>query len=126
MAGLMHRPPVARHLSACLAGAFLLLAAATEASAQSDTTAVGPLFTYRDALLAGGVVVTARLVHPLDDYFAQRLQDSSTQDSHKLQALAKFVRTTATPGSGIIGGTMYLVGRLSKNKKLASLGLHGT
>ena len=116
---------ITRRLSTRLVGASLLLAASTSAGAQ-DTTAVGPLFTYRDALLAGGVAVTARLIHPLDDYFAEKLQDSSTQDSHKLQALAKFVRTTATPGSGVIGVTMYLAGRVSNNKKLASLGLHGT
>jgi membrane-associated phospholipid phosphatase len=117
---------VTRRLSARLVGALLILTAPATSGAQSDTTAVGPLFTYRDALLAGGVAVTARLVHPLDDYFAERLQDSSTQDSRKLQSLAKFVRTTATPGSGVIGVTMYLAGRISDNKKLASLGLHGT
>jgi membrane-associated phospholipid phosphatase len=97
--------------------------------AQSDSTSGGGgggrLFTYRDAILAGGVVLSARLVHPLDDYWARRLQDSSTQQSRKLQALATFVRTTAAPGSYIIGGTMYLTGRVAKNRKLASLGLHG-
>ena len=100
--------------------------AASTASAQSDTTRAGPLFTYRDAILAAGVVVTARLVHPLDDYFTQRLQDSLAQANEKLQTLAAFVRTTAAPGAFIIGGSMYAAGRLAKNRKLASLGLHGT
>jgi membrane-associated phospholipid phosphatase len=123
----MPRLPVTRLLTDRLARALLILgAAATASGAQSDSTAVGPLFTYRDALLAGGVVVTARLVHPLDDYFAQRLQDSSTQASRKLQLIATFVRRTAAPGAYIIGGTMYLVGRVADNRKLASLGLHGT
>lgn len=91
-----------------------------------STSSTRPLFTYRDAILAGAFAVTARLVHPLDERFRDRLQDSSTQANRKLQALATFVRTTATPGSYIIGGTMYTVGRLAKNRKLASLGLHGT
>jgi membrane-associated phospholipid phosphatase len=104
----------------------LSAAPAWTARAQSDSAAVGPLFTYRDAILAGAFVATARLVHPLDEYYAQRLQDSSTQANHALQALATFVRTTATPGSFYIGGSMYVVGRLAKNRKLASLGLHGT
>jgi membrane-associated phospholipid phosphatase len=91
-----------------------------------STSSTRPLFTYRDAILAGAFAVTARLVHPLDERFRDRLQDSSTQANRKLQALATFVRTTATPGSYIIGGTMYTVGRLAKNPKLASLGLHGT
>jgi membrane-associated phospholipid phosphatase len=91
-----------------------------------STSSTRPLFTYRDAILAGAFAVTARLVHPLDERFRDRLQDSSTQANRKLQALATFARTTATPGSYIIGGTMYTVGRLAKNPKLASLGLHGT
>ena len=103
-----------------------LTLATSVAGAQSDAPAVGPLFTYRDAILAGAIVVTARLVHPLDDYYQQRLQDSSTQANAKLQTLATFVRRTASPGSFIIGGSMYAVGRLANNRKMASLGLHGT
>ena len=68
-----------------------------------STSSTRPLFTYRDAILAGAFAVTARLVHPLDERFRDRLQDSSTQANRKLQALATFVRTTATPGSYIIG-----------------------
>jgi membrane-associated phospholipid phosphatase len=95
------------------------------AAAQSDSGSGLPLFTYRDAILAGGVLLGARLVYPLDDYYARRLQDSSTQQNAKLQVLATFVRTTAAPGSYIIGSTMFLTGRIAKNQKLASLGLHG-
>lgn len=109
-----------------LAHALTLLAvAASNAAAQADSLRPGPLFTYRDAILAGGIAVTARLIHPLDDYYQQRLQDSSTQANAKLQTLAKVVRTTAAPGSIIIGSTMYVSGRLANNRKLASLGLHG-
>jgi membrane-associated phospholipid phosphatase len=100
--------------------------ASSPVRAQGDSTRAPSLFTYRDAILAGGILVATRLVHPLDDYFARRLQDSSTQANAKLQTLALFVRTTATPGSFIIGGSMYAAGRLTNNRKLASLGLHGT
>jgi membrane-associated phospholipid phosphatase len=104
----------------------VLAALSSAAGAQADSGRVGSLFTYRDAILAGGVIVAARLVHPLDDYFAKRLQDSSTQANRKLQTTAAFVRTTAAPGAFLIGGTMYAAGRLAGNRKLASLGLHGT
>jgi membrane-associated phospholipid phosphatase len=115
-----------------LASVMLILPLATTlpalAAAQDEdsTSSSVPLFTYRDAILAGAFVVTARLVHPLDERLRDRLQDSSTQANSKLQTLATFVRTTATPGSYIIGGTMYAVGRIAKNHKLASVGLHGT
>jgi membrane-associated phospholipid phosphatase len=105
---------------------WLCAAAPMAVRAQADSGAVGPLFTYRDAILAGTFAIAARAVHPLDDYYARRLQDSSTQANHKLQLLATFVRRTAAPGSYIIGGTMYAIGRLADNRKLASLGLHGT
>jgi membrane-associated phospholipid phosphatase len=106
--------------AACLSLAVLT---AQRAVAQESPP---PLFTYRDAILAGGFLVAARLVHPLDDHYAARLQDSSTQANRKLQTLATFVRTTAAPGSYVIGTTMYAVGRVARNRKLASLGLHGT
>jgi membrane-associated phospholipid phosphatase len=100
---------------------------AREAAAQADT--IGPpipLFTYRDAVLAGSVVVATLLARPFDDHYAGRLQDSSTQANRKLHNLATFVRTTTAPGAYYIGGTMYVVGRLSKDEKLADLGWHGT
>ncbi len=117
--------PRRRLLTLLLVGASLASATAP-AAAQADSLRPGPLFTWRDAILAGGFVLAARAVHPLDDYYVQRLQDSSTQSNRKLQSLAAFVRTTAAPGSFLIGGSMYAVGRLAGNRKLASLGLHGT
>jgi len=111
---------------ACTVSVSSLLPATAMAQAPDTVTTQRPLFTWRDAVLAGAFGVTARLVHPLDEHYRDRLQDSSTQANRKLQVLATFVRTTATPGSYIIGTTMYAVGRLAKNDKLASLGLHGT
>lgn len=102
-------------------GFVLLLFLSVPAQAQDQ-----PLFTYRDAILTGGFVLAARLVHPLDERYATELQDSSAQANRKLQSLSTFVRTTAAPGSYVIGTTMYIAGRVAKNHKLASLGLHGT
>ena len=94
---------------------------------QADTSSSHvSLFTYRDIGLAGAFVLGAYLVRPLDDHYARRLQDSSTQANKKLQTLSTFVRVTAAPGSWIIGTTMYATGRVFKNEHLAELGLHGT
>ena len=109
-------------------GMSLMATALEPVAAQSADTsrAFGPLFTQADALLAGTVVIGTLLAQRIDDKIANRLQDSSTQDSRKLQAMATFVRTTAAPGALYIGGTMYVVGRLAKVDRMAELGLHGT
>jgi len=110
-----------------LAGLLTLSLACETAHAQADTIGTPrSLFTYRDLVLAGGVAVVTMAARPFDDRMAALLQDSSTQDSRKIQKVATFVRTVATPGSYVIGGTMYVVGRLSKNERLADLGWHGT
>ena len=97
------------------------------AVAQADTiVAPRALFTYRDAVLAGSVTLATILARPFDERFAARLQDSTTQANRKLQGVATFVREVATPGSYVIGTSMYVAGRLSKNDRLADLGLHGT
>ncbi len=110
-----------------MATVLLVAMLAPAAKAQSDSAASGrQLFTYRDGLLAGAVVVTSLLIRPLDERFAARLQDSSTQSNRKLHELSKLVRTTTAPGSYIIGTSMYVVGRVTKDAHLAELGLRGT
>lgn len=108
-------------------GLALSVSALQSAVAQADTSqSFGPLFTKADGLLAGGIVIGTFFAQRLDNHYAARLQDSSTQANKKLQALATFVRTTAAPGALIIGTTMYTVGRITKEKRMAELGLHGT
>ena len=77
-------------------------------------------------MLTGGVVVATLLARPFDEHYAARLQDSSTQANRKLQQLSSFVTHTVAPGSYLIGGSMYVAGRLSKHERLADLGWHGT
>ena len=108
--------------------ALLVTVTPLRARAQADTATRSSvqLFTYGDGALATGVIFAALLARRLDDHYAQRLQDSSTQANAKLHTLATFVRTTAAPGAFIIGTTMYVAGRVTKEEHLADLGLHGT
>jgi membrane-associated phospholipid phosphatase len=88
--------------------------------------ATRPLFTWQDGLLAWGFVGATIAARPVDKHWAKRLQSPRAQESIALKRVSAVVRTIAAPGSLIIGTGMYASGRLMKNERLASLGLHGT
>lgn len=111
---------------AALLGATLVAAPQHVALAQSDTISARPLFTYRDAILAGAFVVGTVAAFPFDKHYAIQLQDTSRQDNRFYSNLATGVRTIAEPGSWIIGGSMYAIGRLAHIPRMADLGWHGT
>ncbi|HET7457414.1 MAG TPA: phosphatase PAP2 family protein [Gemmatimonadaceae bacterium] len=114
-------------LVALLAGAAPLSPSALGAQ-PSDTTrrSTEPLFTRRDAYAAGAFAAATLISIPLDRRVASRLQDPNAQGNRFLRHQATNVRLIAEPGSLIIGGTLYAVGRLSGNSRMADLGLHGT
>ena len=107
--------------------ALIVLSLAARAGAQVDTIRpTRSLFTWRDGVLAGAFVIGTIAIRPLDKSAALSLQDSSRQKNRTLQRMATVVRTIALPGSTIIGPSMYAIGRLTKQDRLAQLGLHGT
>lgn len=85
-----------------------------------------PFFTLKDGLLAGGFVVATAAMFPLDKRIAHRLLDSSTQANRFLKHTTTDVEIITSPGSYLIGGTLYVVGRLGHYDRLADLGWHGT
>jgi membrane-associated phospholipid phosphatase len=96
---------------------------------QTSTTAAPPrvpLFTWNDAALAGGFIAGTVALRPVDEYFARHLQNKYTQQNRFLQDVATTVRTIAEPGAMIIGVGLYVGGRLSKQRDMADLGLHGS
>jgi membrane-associated phospholipid phosphatase len=109
----------------------LALAASLRALPLAAQAAPGPaphvaLFTWNDAVLAGGFLVGTLALRPVDEHFARRLQDKYTQQNRFLQDVATTVRTIAEPGALVIGGSLYIAGRVSKQHDMADLGLHGT
>jgi membrane-associated phospholipid phosphatase len=106
----------------------LILGPLTVEAQPADTTHIStaPLFTSRDALIAGGFVLGTVAMFPADKHFAQRLQNPGTQENRLLKEQATFFRTIAVPGAIIIGGTLYAVGRIGGNDRMADLGWHGT
>jgi len=84
------------------------------------------LFTYRDAFLAGGFAVLTVAMFPADRAIAKRLTDSSLATNRFLQNSANGFEVIAAPGAYIIGGSLYVIGRVSHKPNVADLGWHGT
>jgi membrane-associated phospholipid phosphatase len=113
--------------------ALLVLCCASLAAplgAQVDTVGVKqsqkPLFTATDAWIGAGFIVGTIALFPADKHFAERLQNPQTQANKFFRHQATNVRLIAQPGAFIIGGSLYGIGRLVKNERMADLGLHGT
>lgn len=112
-----------------LAASLALSLPPAAVSAQpTDTTEISadPLFTSRDAVLAGGFVLATIAMYPVDRYAARRLQTPSRQENRVVRKAAKAFEFMGTPGSIIIGGSLYVIGRAGGNERMADIGLHGT
>jgi membrane-associated phospholipid phosphatase len=118
----------ALRLAAALAcGAPIAAAPAPLRAQPADTTTVSPdpLFTKKDAVAAGVFVAATLAAYPFDKTFADYLQ-GAPQTNRWLRRTAHTVETITEPGAFIIGGSLYLAGRLAGNERMADLGLHGT
>lgn len=85
-----------------------------------------PLFSRGDALMAAGFGVATIALFPLDRQIEQELRDSSAQANQFFKKTSKGVELIASPGAYVIGGGLYLAGRLAHDERVADLGWHGT
>lgn len=113
-------------VAACWALAAVPAPVAAQTTGTSAPLSPRPLFTWRDGVLAGAFVVATRAARPFDKRAAVALQRPERQKRWIFQEGSRIVRTIAVPGAPIIGTTMYAVGRLSHDERLAEVGLHGT
>ena len=120
-----------------VAAALLLVIAAVPSAAQttdahalpaSDTavTVRRPLFTYRDAVVAGAFVATTVAMAPLDRRLAQHLQSPGAQANRFIHHGAKGLELFASPGAYVIGAGMYAVGRAAHVPRATELAVHTT
>jgi membrane-associated phospholipid phosphatase len=79
-----------------------------------------------DAWIAAGFVAGTVGMVALDRSLAQMLQDSSRQESRFLQKTASALRFLGFPGSVMIGISVYGVGHVIDDRRVAAFGLHGT
>lgn len=103
------------------------LAAAPTFAQPADTISrsPGPLLTRGDALTGGLFALGTVAAFPLDKVFAGYAQ-GAIQERRFARRVAIVVEEVAVPGAFIIGASLYGVGKLSDNKEMADLGLHGS
>lgn len=113
------------------AWSLLLLSSAAGAQRPTLTTAdsaaaARPLFSSRDAVVAAGFAGLTVAMLPLDQRIARRLEDPRTQANRFLDHTATGFELLGGPGALVIGGSLFVVGRVGHYEQVADLGLHGT
>ena len=99
--------------------------AAAQAPPSQPAPADKPLFTSFDLVALASFTAMTLAITPADQQLANTVQDSILQKNTWLRRSAAVVREVATPGSVIIGSTLYIVGRTGGNERMAEIGLHG-
>jgi membrane-associated phospholipid phosphatase len=110
---------------------LILLCSARAAAAQTttDTARVIPdsrLFHRGDLYTAALFTAATIGMFPLDRHMASVFRDEDLVTNQKLNETAKAFRFFGGSGPYLIGGSMYVVGRLAHVPRAADLGLHGT
>lgn len=85
-----------------------------------------PLFTQKDAWIGAGFVVATVAARPLDNYFAERLTDLASKENRFLDRSFDFFEWMGSPGPFYIGPAVYALGKVTRKREIADLGLHGT
>jgi membrane-associated phospholipid phosphatase len=83
------------------------------------------LFTNRDAILAAGFAGLTIAMFPIDENVARHIRQDSTGNGFTQRSAVGF-ETISSPGAYVIGGSLYLFGRLARRQDLTDFAWHGT
>jgi len=120
------RRAVVALLSAVILQPVVLGAQVTDPRDTTHAQHQAPFFIAKDAYLAAGFVVGTIVLFPLDRSIAKSLNDPNTQANRFFKDASTGFEAIASPGAYIIGGSLYIVGRVGKMERVADLGWHGT
>src|SRR5689334_4265772 len=85
-----------------------------------------PLFTTKDLIAATAFTAGMIAMFPFDERLAKHLTNPGAQANRFFKNASTGVEWLANPGSLVIGGSLYVVGRAGHWERVADLGWHGT
>jgi membrane-associated phospholipid phosphatase len=127
-----HHPDMIQTSRQCrraLAAALLLPLGAASAQVREATDTARSqqtLFTVKDIALAAGFAGLTVAMFPIDKHIANHLRDQSTPANRFFDNAATGFEFITTPGSFVIGGSLYAYGRMADHPGIEDLGWHGT
>lgn len=89
-----------------------------------DTSDIVPLFSWRDAAVALGFGVATVVLFQVDRHVAIQSQDQVTQANNFLKSVTKPSELLAYPGSLVIEGGLYGLGKIIHSRRTAEVGWH--
>lgn len=98
--------------------------AAAPAFAADTAPGAAPLFTSRDAWIAGGFAAATFALAPLDLALAEAVQDSVFQRNRVLRRTARTLDLMGHPGIVGVSAGLFLYGHIADDRRLADMGLH--
>ena len=116
-------------MSRSIATLLLTVSLASAAFAQpSDTAGVStePLFTRRDAVWGGAFLVASVLLFQVDERVDEWVRGDGIQDNDLIRRASKTANLATDDRVMLVGGILYLTGRLTKKRHLADIAFHAT
>jgi undecaprenyl-diphosphatase len=116
-----------RRRGGVVAAMVTLVACAPHVRAQADDHSSAVVITGRDMALAGGATVATAVITRADVPVARLFSDSAFHERHPGFTIFARRASVATETLYMLtGGTVYLVGRMSKDEGTADVALHTT
>jgi membrane-associated phospholipid phosphatase len=105
----------------------IILAPSASAQTPADSARLAkPLFKATDLYIVGMFTATTIALFPADKHLASVFRDEDLVTNRDLKRAATAFRFFGGPGPYVIGGSMYVVGRVAHVQRAAELALHGT
>lgn len=119
-------PILRRSVTVIVVALLPINAVAAQTITRRDSSGTPPLFTWRDAALAGGFLGLTLGMFPLDRPAAQEIREPDSQDNRLYKNGSRLIQSAGDPGALAFSLGLYGLGRIAKRPTITDVGLHTT